>query len=138
MSYLFCGASWGDNTAAASFNENIGAWDTSGVIYMQSLFYQAYAFNQDISDWAVHSVTRMDQMFYRASAFNQDLGWCPQDGVDLNNAFESTQCESTSCGVRSDCWTLAPTPRPTHPQPTSQLITGYVMTDSNIKTAVAA
>ena len=35
MSFLFCAYAgpWGDggNTAAASFNEDIGAWDTSGV-----------------------------------------------------------------------------------------------------------
>merc|ERR1711884_1023977 len=33
------------------------------------------------------------------SAFNQDLGWCVDDGVSLEYAFESTQCESGNCGV---------------------------------------
>ena len=37
MSYLFCGLNWpsfGCYSAAASFNEDIGAWDTSGVTTM--------------------------------------------------------------------------------------------------------
>ena len=40
------------------------------------------------------------QMFmYGASAFDQDLGWCVDDGVSLDYAFDNTPCYSTSCGV---------------------------------------
>ena len=105
VSYLFCArsSSWyaqrGCNTAAKFFNEDIGAWDTSGVTTMWRMFLSASAFNQDIGDWAVHSVTNMEEMFRDASAFNQDLGWCVDDGVDLSNAFYKTPRESTSCGV---------------------------------------
>ena len=66
MAHLFCGHSWVSscNTAASSFNDDISAWDTSGVTSMYSMFYYAKAFNQDIGDWAVDSVTNMYAMFY--------------------------------------------------------------------------
>merc|ERR1719460_3486132 len=63
------------------------------------MFNSAAAFNQNLGGWAVHSVKDMADMFEEASAFDQDLGWCVDDGVDLDDAFDNTQCESTYCGV---------------------------------------
>ena len=62
----------------------------------------------------------MGWMFYGASAFDQDLGWCVDDDVSLNGAFDDTPCEATSCGViQGTCApTPAPTPAPTTPAPT--------------------
>ena len=72
MSELFCVQYCVySNLAAASFNEDIGAWDTSGVKTMYKMFSRASAFNRDIGAWDTSGVTAMHWMFYYASAFNQ-------------------------------------------------------------------
>ena len=84
---------------AAAFNQPIGDWSVGAVTNMRDMFEEASNFNQDISGWSVESVEDMEQMFWGASAFDQDLGWCVDDDVSLEKAFEAAPCESTSCGV---------------------------------------
>jgi len=144
MGCLFGGAGYpcygGHNGGA--FNDDIGAWDTSGVTTMHRMFEYATAFNQDIGGWAVHNVTNTYLMFHHASSFNQDLsdwtverntyirhmfdnavsfnqdlGWCVIDGGDSYGAFIGTPCQSTSCGVDVkgvSCALPSPAPTTTH------------------------
>ena len=80
MSYLFCASSFDYsgrrycNTAAASFNDDITAWDTSGVTDMKYMFKGASAFDQDLSGWSVAKVTSMYATFNGAAAFDQPIG----------------------------------------------------------------
>ena len=72
---------------------------------MKEMFQGAKAFNQDLGAWRIDTVTNMREMFQRAKAFDQDLGWCVDYGVHMDDAFDSTACEWTSCGVTHGiCW----------------------------------
>lgn len=74
-------------SVAINFNQNIGTWNTSSVLEMNSLFNGATAFNNggsaSIDDWDVSNVTDMVAVFNGASSFNQKISsW---DVSNVNN-----------------------------------------------------
>ena len=66
----------------ATFNQDIGSWDVSGVNNMSSMFSGATSFNQDIGSWDVSAVNNMESMFSSARSFNQDIGFWSVSGVN--------------------------------------------------------
>jgi len=76
--------------AATSFNQDIGNWDTSNVINMNDMFRKATSFNQDIGNWTTSSADSMSKMFKRATVFNQDIGnWDTSNVTDMTAMFSS-------------------------------------------------
>ncbi|MDB4269313.1 BspA family leucine-rich repeat surface protein [Flavobacteriaceae bacterium] len=75
----------------ASFNDDIGNWDTSNVTAMGAMFKGASDFNQDISKWDVSNVTNMVGIFRGTTDFNngsQDLNdWDTSQVTSIEYAF---------------------------------------------------
>jgi surface protein len=68
---------------AHSFNQDISAWDTSRVMFMDNMFCYAISFNQDLSKWNIRSVQLMVSMFEFARSFT----------YDVETAWKSTKME---------------------------------------------
>ena len=82
-----------------SFNEDISAWDTSGVTNMQRMFETALAFNQNIIGWLVNNVRDMHRMFDSASSFNQNIGgWLVNNVRDMHRMFDSASAFDQDLG----------------------------------------
>ncbi|MFT6797274.1 MAG: surface protein [Maribacter sp.] len=73
---------------SGTFNQDIGAWDTSNVDNMDAMFYGETNFNQDIGAWDTSKVTDMGRMFYEADSFNQDIvAWDTSKVTDMETMF---------------------------------------------------
>ena len=74
----------------ANFNSDISYmyWDTSRVVAMNHMFYNARAFNADLSHWDVSRVRTMQLMFHSATSFNADISkWNVAHVKDLRFMF---------------------------------------------------
>jgi surface protein len=67
---------------------NMNSWNTSNILYMDSLFYNAYNFNQPIGSWNTSAVVSMNNMFYDAEHFNQNIGnWNTSSVINMTFMF---------------------------------------------------
>ena len=83
---------WDQYTTTSYANGHVGLWNTSRVLDMGSLFYEANTFNQDISLWDVSRVESMSAMFSKAYSFNQDLSkWDVSRVVSMLQMFNSAR-----------------------------------------------
>ena len=75
--------------AAADFNDDISAWNTSRATNMQNMFQGATNFNQGLSGWDMRQVTTIESMFAGATSFNQDISsWQLDSLASMSSAFE--------------------------------------------------
>ena len=73
----------------ARFNQDLSAWDTSQVIDMYDMFRDARSFNQDVRSWLTGAVTDMSNMFNGASSFDYDISaWSIQDTTSTVGMFK--------------------------------------------------
>lgn len=91
---------------ASSFNQNIGSWNVSSVNSMQSMFNGASSFNQNIGSWNVSNVTNTLGMFASASSFNQNISsWDVSKVTTMASMFLSATAFNQNIGswlLRSD------------------------------------
>ncbi|KAH8045168.1 calmodulin-dependent protein kinase [Aureococcus anophagefferens] len=84
---------------AATFNQDVGAWDTSKVTNLRYAFRDAAAFDQDIGNWDTSKVTTMDSAFYEASTFNAPIGgWDTSSVTTLYGTFKDAAAFNADIG----------------------------------------
>jgi surface protein len=80
----------GSGNSTSSWNEPIGHWDTSNVVYMSYMFRDLINFNQDISFWDVSNVIEMRGMFEYAIQFDGDISnWDVSNVTNMAYMFYS-------------------------------------------------
>jgi surface protein len=82
---------------ATAFDQPIGSWDVSNVISMYGMFNDAQAFNRAIDSWNVSKVTNMYFMFYSATAFNQPIGsWNVSNVTTMSAMFYNSKLSTAN------------------------------------------
>ena len=71
-------------SGAYYFNQPIGAWNTSKVTNMYTMFY-ATSFNQNIGEWDTSSVTNMGFMFYFGNFNLENAPWYHDSDDEIDN-----------------------------------------------------
>ena len=84
-----------------NFNQNIGSWDVSNVVFAGGLFNNATAFNNGDSDsiknWNTGKMTAMNAMFQNAVKFNQPIGsWDVSKAELMSEMFNGARAFSQS------------------------------------------
>jgi surface protein len=76
---------------ASSFNQSLNSWDTGKVTDMSFMFISAASFNQSLNSWDTSSVTDMSYMFYEAYLFNGDVSnWDTGNVANMVAMFSTT------------------------------------------------
>ncbi len=70
---------------------NINTWNTSTLVNVSNMFYNAYVFNQNIGSWNTAAVTNTSFMFNGATVFNQNIGsWNTAAVTNMAGMFYGT------------------------------------------------
>jgi surface protein len=96
---------------AATFNRDIGNWDTAHATDMDYMFFRANAFDQDLRKWDTSKVATMMHMFHGATTFNQDLsGWCVPliASEPVHFALSASAWNASPGGLAKPAWGSCP------------------------------
>ena len=94
---------------ASSFNQSLNSWDTGKVTYMSGMFADASEFNQSLSSWVTSSVTNMDSMFADASEFNQSLSsWNVSLVTSMEDMLDDAALSTANYDATLDGWVSRP------------------------------
>lgn len=92
------------------FDQDISAWNMSGVTNTSVMFNNASAFDQDLSNWDVNNVTNMALMFRNATSFDQSLGsWDVSSVTSMADMLSSSALSTDHYDKTLIDWASLPT-----------------------------
>ena len=90
-----------------AFNQPLDLWNTSNVIFMESMFEGCTSFNQCLNEWDVSNVEYMDTMFKGCTSLHQGFQNWDITFIEHNNMFQD-------CPLMNDSFPMCEQ-LPTHP-----------------------